>query len=203
MFTADKPLRTISANNGIFAEASIAESFPVSFGIWDLRKFLNIISLFKDPDLQFEEKFVSIAAPGKSKVKYYYTQPSLLHVPTRDIAMPSKDISFKITQEQLEEISKAAAVLGVSDLCLRSNDTGELVLTCLNKKSPTSNEYSIQLSNSGPEVSNSEFEVFFKIENLKFIPGDYTVHLSKKGISNWQGAVVSYFVSVEVDSKIA
>jgi len=196
-----KPLKTLSANSALYAEANVSEGFPVSFGIWDLRKFLNIISLFKDPELQFEDKFVAISSPGKSKVKYYYTEPKLLNVPTRDIVMPSKEITFTITQDQLEEIAKAAAVLGVADLCLSHDEsTGQLVLKCLNKKVPSSNEYAIILTSN---ENSGGFEIFFKMENLKFIPGDYTVNVSKKGISNWKGSVASYFVSVENDSKLS
>ena len=45
--------------------------------------------------------------------------------------------------------------------------------------------------------------VFFKRENLKIIPGDYTVSISSKGISHFKNKAenLEYWIALEPDSK--
>ena len=40
------------------AEAKIEETFDTKFGIFDLPKFLGIVSLFNNPEFEFDDKFV-------------------------------------------------------------------------------------------------------------------------------------------------
>ena len=46
------------------------------------------------------------------------------------------------------------------------------------------------------------FEFYFKVENLKLLPGDYKVQVSSKGISYFQhkNLDVSYFIALEPES---
>jgi hypothetical protein len=53
MFKTGNQIRTISVMKNIFAEATISESIPKNFGIYDLNQFLNGISLHPDPELVF------------------------------------------------------------------------------------------------------------------------------------------------------
>ena len=44
-------IRTISVMKNIFAEAEVQEEFPRDFAIYELKQFLNGLSLHDDPDL--------------------------------------------------------------------------------------------------------------------------------------------------------
>ena len=68
-------ITTISAHRNIMAEAHIAESIPVEFGIYDLNEFLGAMSLFESPDLEFTDKYVTIKE-GKNGIRYL----SLIHI---------------------------------------------------------------------------------------------------------------------------
>ena len=57
---AGSVLATISPVKNVAAEATVAEHFPQSFGIWDLNKFLSVLSIFEEPELDFHEKHVTI-----------------------------------------------------------------------------------------------------------------------------------------------
>ena len=50
-------LTTVSPVKNVLAEAKVPESFPIQFGLWDLNKFLGVVSLFQDPEFVFDEKF--------------------------------------------------------------------------------------------------------------------------------------------------
>ena len=60
-------------------------------------------------------------------------------------------------------------------------------------------------SYSSPIDANSEnsaYKFWFKVENLKLLPGDYKVQVSSKGISYFQhkNLDVSYFIALEPES---
>jgi len=45
----------------IMGKSTVEEHFDTEFGIWDLNKFLGTISLFEDPEFDFQEKYVIIS----------------------------------------------------------------------------------------------------------------------------------------------
>ena len=86
-----KELNTISTMRNIFAKASIDESFDTEFGIYDLNEFLAVVSSTNKPELSLQDKFMTISAEGsKSKVKYFYSDPSVIVSPTKEVNMPEE-----------------------------------------------------------------------------------------------------------------
>ena len=56
-FKQGKVLKTMSSGKNILAEVTIKEDIPTSFGIYDLNKFLSVVSLHSDnPTFQFGDK---------------------------------------------------------------------------------------------------------------------------------------------------
>ena len=54
-------LETISNMKNILAVATVSESFPTNFSIYNLPEFLGATSLMEDPDFDFGESSLSIA----------------------------------------------------------------------------------------------------------------------------------------------
>jgi uncharacterized protein involved in high-affinity Fe2+ transport len=98
----------------------------------------------------------------------------------------------------LTDLKKAAAVLGVNDLILKSDGTN-VTLIVTDKKSDTSNTFSRIVG----EGDGTSYEMNFKMENLKILDGNYDVQVSSKGISHFNNADVEleYFIALEPDSK--
>jgi len=192
-------LSTITGAKNVMAEAKVPEQFDVEFGIWDLSKFLGTISLFQDPDFEFEDKYVLIKSASGSCVKYYYSEPSLLTVPTKKLAMPDTVVSFNLSDSVFKEILRAASVLQLPDLAIQSKN-GAIAAVVLDKSEPTSNDYSIDV---GVNDTGAEFDFHFKIENLRFIPGDYTVNITEKVVSEFVNTSidVTYWVALESTSN--
>ena len=65
------------------------------------------------------------------------------------------------------------------------------------KKNDTSNEYSIYVGET-----DSTFELNFKMENIKIIPGPYDVVISSKLLSEFTNKQynLKYFIALEPDS---
>ena len=190
-------IATISPVKNVMSEAIVEENFDTEFGIWDLNKFLGVVSLFDKPEFAFNEKSVTISGTSGASVEYYYSEPSLLSVPTKSITMPEGVASFKLTQKNFAELQKASSVLQVSDLAVRTNGDN-LELAVLDKNDVTSNCYTIDL---GEVAGGHDFCFYFKVENLKMIEGDYNVNISDKNISQFSGNDVVYWIALETDSK--
>jgi len=191
-------LTTISPVKNVMAKATVNETFSSEFGIWDLNKFLGTVSLFESPEFEFDEKNVRISN-GSSEVVYYYSEPKLLTVPSKEITMPEGVLTFTLKQTDLNELQKASSIMQLSDMVVRS-DGDKVQIAVLDKKDTTSNIYSLEVGDLPHGDHN--FEFYFKVENLKMIPGDYDVIISEKNISQLSNTKdnIVYWIALETDS---
>ena len=79
-----------------------------------------------------------------------------------------------------------------------SSDGTTVVLTVKDKKNSTSNVFSKTVA----QGNGSTYEMFLRMENIKLIPGDYTVFVSSQGIGQFTNRKqsVEYFIALEPDS---
>tara|TARA_Y100000748_G_scaffold303764_1_gene310002 strand:+ start:2060 stop:2722 length:663 start_codon:yes stop_codon:yes gene_type:complete len=188
-------IATMSAMKNIVAKAEVLEEFPQEFAIYDLNEFLSAISLFSKPELEFENDFVMITEEGTSKsLKYWYSDPSVVTTPTKDITMPECEVKFNLSSDTLSTVTKAAAVIGAPDMALES---GSLKVT--DKKNDTANNYALDLD---VDSQSNNYKFWFKVENLKLIQGSYDVQVSSKNISHFKNSTgnVEYFIALEPES---
>jgi hypothetical protein len=196
MVKSGSSLSTMSAMKNIVAKADVTEEFPSDFAIYDLNEFLSALSLFGKPDLEFNDDFVIITEEGTSKsLKYWYSDPSVVTTPSKEISMPSTELTFNLSSDTLNEITKAAAVIGVPDMALSG---GKLMVT--DKKNSTANAYETSLDVGDVDA---EYKFWFKVENLKVMPGAYDVEVSSKKISHFTNTKlgVQYWIALEPESS--
>ena len=189
-------ISTMSAMKNIVAKAKVEEAFTKEFAIYDLNEFLSALSLFGTPDLDFQDDYVVITEEGSAKsLKYWYSDPSVVTTPTKDITMPSKEVQFDFSSDSLAEITKAASVIGAPDMVL---EKGKLRVT--DKKNTTANDYATELDVPDSDV---DYKFWFKVENLKLLPGSYSVEVSSKNISRFSNSNVDieYFIALEPESS--
>ena len=190
-------LRTISVAKNILAEAEIPEDFPRDVAIYDLNQFLNGLSLHQDPNLDFTEDSHITIKEGKRRVKYFYADPQVIIAPPdKEINLPTQEICFQLESNSLEKLVKAAAVYQLPDLSVIGKNN-EIHMVVRDKKNDTSNEYSIYVGET-----DSKFELNFKMENIKIIPGPYDVVISSKLLSEFTNKQynLKYFIALEPDS---
>ena len=195
-----KEITTMSAMKNIVARAEVEEEFPQEVAIYDLNEFLSALSLFKSPNLQFQDTYVNITEENNPKTshKYFYSDPSVVTTPSKMITMPSNEVTFTLESATLSNITKAAAVIGSADLVLE-NSSGTPSLTVKDKKNDTANSYSMGVETKG----EGNFSFFFKVENLKLIDGKYNVEVSSKNISHMknQSTPIEYWIALEPESN--
>lgn len=190
-------LETISNMKNILAVATVDETFPKNFSIYNLPEFLGATSLLEDADYNFGDVSVSISDTDSS-LSYFYASEGMITAPEKEVKMPESEVNISVSSTLLSELQKAASVLGVNDLVLKSDGT-TISLVVVDKKNPTSNTFSRIVG----EGNGTSFTFNFKIENLKILDGNYDVAVSSKGISHFKNKDIDleYFIALEPDSK--
>ena len=198
VFRKGSTVRTISNAENILAKFTGEEVFPSDFAIYDLSQFLSGISLFNDPQLEFTSNdFVSIRG-GRTSAKYYFSDPeiTLKSAPEKNVQFPGGDIQFNLTGDDLIALQKASAVYGLPDLTFQSEeglDTIKLILR--DKENDTSNTYDLTVAGT----STGTYSLDVKIDNIRVLPGDYNIKVSKALISEWTNSNydLTYYIALE------
>ena len=198
VFRKGSTVRTISNAENILAKFTGEEVFPTDFAIYDLSQFLSGISLFNDPQLEFTSSdFVSIRG-GRQSAKYYFSDPeiTLKSAPEKNVKFPGADLQFNLTGDDLIALQKASAVYGLPDLTFQSEeglDTIKLILR--DKENDTSNTYDLTVAGT----STGTYSLDVKIDNIRVLPGDYSIKVSKALISEWtsESYDLTYYIALE------
>ena len=196
-----KVIKTITPSKNGMAIATVEESFDTEFGIWDLNKFLGVISLFTSPNFNFGEKSVQIKNGGDSVVNYYYSEPRLLSVPTKDVIMPEVSISILLTEKQFSELQKAASVMQLPDLSFVGTSGTKIVAMVSDMGDPTTNSYKVTVGDTN--YTGPTFVFNFKMENIKILPGDYTINFAKNIVGEFVHKTISlkYWFAMEANTS--
>jgi hypothetical protein len=197
LFKEGSKLRTISVMKNILAEATVTEEFMKDFGIYDLNQFLNGLSLHQSPELDFKNDGYVVIREGKSRSKYFFADPNVIVTPPeKDITLPSEDVCFEVSTDQLEKLLKASAVYQLPDLSA-VGESGVIKLVVRDKKNDTSNDYAVVVGET-----EAEFSFNFKVENIKVLPGTYEVVVSQKLLSRFtsKNHDLTYYIALEPDS---
>ena len=186
-------IRTISPQKTVMAVAQVEDKFDSPFAIYDLNQFLSAVSLFEKPNFVFEDSNV-VVANGKSSIRYFYADESMvMSAPERDIELPDTLVEFKLSVNDLKSTMQAASVLQAPNWSVVGN--GSIIeIVVGDVKNSTSNNYRVTV-----DATSEEFEVVFKVDNLKMMQRDYNVAVSSKGISHFttEKGDLQYFVATE------
>ena len=111
VFKEGDAVSTISNAKNIFAKATIKETIPKEFAIYDLNSLLAMWTLTDSQEIDFADKCIGITSPA-GKFEYYYSNPEIVTAaPTNEIE--HTDVyKFKVTAEDIQMIMKAAAITG-------------------------------------------------------------------------------------------
>ena len=197
LFKQGSKLRTISVMKNILAEATITEEIPKDFGIYDLNQFLNGLSLHQSPELDFVNNGHVVIKEGRMRSKYFFADPNVIITPPdKAIDLPTEDVAFELSTDQLDKLLKAAAIYQLADLAVEGGD-GVVKLLVRDKKNDTSNSFSVTVGET-----DKVFSFNFKVENIKILPGTYDVSVSSKLLSRFtsKNQDLTYYIALEPDS---
>ena len=193
-------LKTMSIAKNIVSRAEIDETFPNTFGIYDLSEFLSVLSLVDRPSITFGENFCTVSdGSGLSSVKYFYSDPEMLSAPKKDIVMPECEVKFLLTNETLSKIKRASSALGYDNISIRPNGNS-IEIAVVDTEDSTSNSYSILVEGQFP--IDEGFNFVMGVNNMKLMGEDYEVSISTKLISHFRSITsnTQYFIALEKSS---
>ena len=196
LIKAGKSLRSMSVMKNILVEAEIQETFDRDVAIYDLNQFLNCLSLIPGAEVKLDDNSIVITDETNS-IDYRYSDPSVISAPPdKELKLPSEDVCVVLTEEHLDTVKKAAAVLQIPDVTFLG-DGETIYLTVRDKKNSGSNSYRIAVGET-----ERVFQFNLKVENLKMLSGDYDVVISSKNLARFENhsRPVVYFIAIEPDS---
>ena len=198
LFRPGKSISTMSTMKNIMAKADVAEEFEQEFGIYDLPEFLRAVDSFTKPMLKFNGSAnLQIKDESSSlSARYDFADKSTLVVPSKDITMPDKTVAFTLKNADYESVKKLYTNLSLPDIAFKG-ENGKIKLVALDKKNSNSNVSSIEVG-----TTDIDFTAYIKAENMKIIPGEYDVALSKAKIAHFinKKVPVQYWIALEADS---
>lgn len=190
--------RTIHTENQVFVEAKIEDSFPLDkFGIYDLNQFIGTISALNNPELTFENEYVTLD-DGDIQIKYYACSPNLIVSPpdNKQLVMTNPEITFKITAAHLSKMLKISNLNNLPNISVLGQDGG-LFFKAHDRKVSDSNYALFRIG----DYDGKNFIVSFKTLNLRMILDDYNVEIIIGGFSCWtnKNDTLKYFVARETN----
>ena len=197
VFKTGNTLRTISKQQNVLAKATVTESFDKNFAIYDLNRFLALLSSLSDPELNIGTGNVKIAS-GTSKATYGLSDETMVvTAPDKDISIANAEVKFSLSKDNLNQVLKLSSVLGLPNIAVKGNRK-KISLAALDVKNQDSDVFSVDVGDT-----DAEFQFIFVTENFKMIPGDYDVQISSKGVSHFKSKKdpLEYWIATEVGSK--
>lgn len=188
-------LETISPAKTVMGMATVPDTFPIKFAIYNLSQFIGCVSMFQNPDLEFGNQAVLITDSNK-RFTYYYADPSVIvGPPEKKLVMPSPDASFTLLNKDLQEVLKALGILGLPEIAF-VGDGDTVSVEAVDSKASSSNRYAVTVGKTA-----ATFRAIFKAENIKIMPSDYQVEISSHGLAKFTGDPCAYFVAIEQTSS--
>jgi hypothetical protein len=172
IFKPGDTVSTISNAKNIFAKATIKESIPNEFAVYDLNSLLAMLTLMENQDITFGDKSLTVSS-DKGKFEYFYSNPEIV------TGAPSGEIEhvgvykFKLMAEDVQMIMKAAAITGVPTISV-TNKNQNVTLSVCDRKNDTASNFRKPLG-----TAFDDFDVYIAVENLKVIPDAYEVTVAK------------------------
>ena len=194
-FKQGQTLSTISPQKNILTSAEISEDIPRTFAIYDLNRLLGALSLFeKVPDLTLNETQMVI----NGETKYTYGDPAMLVLPPeKKLDFPDPEINFKMSKDAYDACIKMAQILSLPELVVHG-DGSKIFLVATDTNNNSSDEFRNEVG-----TTDKDFQMVFKIENMKLLSGGYQVGISSKGIAHFshEHSKLQYWIATEQNSN--
>ena len=198
-FKSGSIVRTISKQQNVLGKATVAETFDSDFVIYDMNRFLSVVSALDNPDVTFNaETKKALINSGTSKCVYGLSDESLIvSPPSKELKVENAEINFQLSADNYAKVLKLAGMLALPNIAV-VGDESEIVICTTDAKNGDSDLFSIKVGET-----KAKFKIIFNTENLKMTSGTYDVQISSKGISHFKNtsSPIEYWLATEAGSK--
>lgn len=190
-------LATLSPQQSIFARTTVADTFPVEVCVYNLNSLLELFSYMGDQEVEFGEKSLIIKSNG-STFEYRYADPTVIIAPPAGKSIElDNHFEFKLTAEDVNMITKAAAITAAEAIIFEARD----------------GVFAVHVGDKANSMKQSKvlgstdltFKAILATENLRVLPDAYTVTVSKMKFLHFRSenaAVPQYWLALDPTSVI-
>lgn len=184
-----------SSSKAVLGEVILEENIPCEFGIYDLNRFIGLVTTLENPNLTFVENEHVIVDDDELYFKYHKCHANLIvPAPEKDLKMDKIIANFTLKNAMLQKLVKVATMNNLPHISLVGKEGG-LYFKIHDRSVDTSDEGSIRLG----DYAGDDFIASFKRENLKILPDDYTVEVGAFAKFENTAGNLKYWIAV--DSK--
>lgn len=187
-------ISSINVMKTMFVKAVVPDVFPKWFAIYDLPEFLNVYSIFGDPDLDFSDDHVVFRdTESGDEIEYFYSSASVIISPgDKSISLQNWSKRFKMSQTMLSRVDKISSTGKLKDIKITDDK-----MMIYNRNGVGIRAYiNLDVETAGEKSAES----LIKIENLKLLPLDYEVSINEKGLSHFRSTNeiynIEYFITL-------
>tara|TARA_B100000686_G_scaffold153860_1_gene161342 strand:+ start:1178 stop:1870 length:693 start_codon:yes stop_codon:yes gene_type:complete len=206
LFNQGSTLKTVNEQTNVMSKCTVNEAFPQDFAIYDLNKFLGVLSLFVEPELTFSDTSMTIKSSvdannfvaGDQIAEYQFANKSLFEdeqkILAKEIELPSVEAEFSLEEKYLQQIMRAASVMGLPEVAVEASQGSDINMKAIDSKTSV-DSFSVTVG----QGSASSFRMIFKIENLKLMRGSYDIQISNKGLGHFSHTTkeLEYWIATE------
>lgn len=197
LFREGNRLSTISLSRNVMARAKLSAVVDKEFAVYDLNRFIGILSLFDTPSITVNDKQLVIASDdGTRHVNFTSADKSMIYAaPDKEIDTSNCDVEFTLNQDVFASINKGLSILQLPEIAF-AGDGNNIYIKAIDVKNPTGDTYSYVVGKT-----EKCFQFIFKAENMKLLSDNYNVKLSEKGFAYLYSDDVEYWISGDITSK--
>lgn len=192
LFREGNQISTINTGKSIFARATIAETIPREFAIYDLNSLLQLLTFSQDIDIDAQEKFLHVNT-GSGTFEYYYCDPTLIVAPPNKNIEIDENFKFDLTSQDVQNINKTIGILAAPSISVTSKK-GVVKMRIGDRKNSTSNSFNKEIGSH-----DEEFDCVMASENFKLIPDEYHVTIARKNFFHFKNKQrdLNYWIAAE------
>jgi len=194
-FVEGNEIRVAAIGKSVMGIAIVEETFPVDFALYDLNQFLSVLSLFDQPELDFDDDYL-IIKQGRQRVKYFYTDSSNVVAAPYDLELDGDGASLFVSADELDSLNKASNAMGLRDFALvKKGDSIQMIVE--DGEQDSNNEFTIDVEF---EVDIDDFDLQLKMTSLNFVKLDYEISFSPDNeslIFSNEEHNLTYYVAVQ------
>lgn len=176
------------------AIATIDTEIEKPFAIHDLPQLLSAISMFSEPEIALKDQLLEMRE-GSAKMKYVYSSPNtVIDAPLKGVDIDDPDVEFHLTNDILSKTLKAVSIINAPHVAIRG-DGEKVYLEAFDCADASVSTYSTEVGET-----DKTFRVIFACQNIKMLPDDYNVRVTRKGLSHFKGGDIEYWIALEATS---
>lgn len=200
-FIPGQDLQTIGMTKDLLGYAKIAETIPQEFGIYDLSRFLSILSIYKEPTIQLKDNSLIIKNGTDKSYNYYYCEKEMILLP-----LPNKPhikeviLCFELNAKDLTDLIKITSISKHPEIAIISKDN-KTSIQAVDEKGAIKDKYKNIIGTSSDGIN---FEAHFKSEKFSYLlPGTYMVTIALGKLGDGEELYLCQFTSNDVEYFIA